>query len=112
MSLRYLANVATLRLDPDKCTGCGVCTEVCPQGVFAMESRKARIIDLDACMECGACALNCAFGALTVHAGVGCAAAVINGMLRGGEPNCDCGPSTDSCCDSDSNRDNDPGCCG
>jgi ferredoxin len=51
-------------------------------------------------MECGACMSNCPEGALTVRAGVGCAAAVFNGLLQGGEPNCDCGgPSgSDSAC--------------
>jgi NAD-dependent dihydropyrimidine dehydrogenase PreA subunit len=95
---RYLANVVTLTLDVDKCTGCGTCAEVCPHGVFVVENRKAEIVDRDACMECGACAKNCAAEALTVQAGVGCAAAVINEMLHSGEPTCDC--STDStCCD-------------
>jgi len=32
-------------------------------------------------MECGACAMNCPTDALTVQAGVGCAAAVINAAL-------------------------------
>jgi hypothetical protein len=47
-------------------------------------------------MECGACALNCAAGAIEVHAGVGCAAAIIKGWITGGEPNCDCGAG--DCC--------------
>jgi len=57
-------------------------------------------LDRDRCMECGACVGNCAFGALKVDKGVGCAAAVINSMIRGGEPSCDCsGPNkTGDCC--------------
>ena len=55
---------------------------------------KARIVDRGACMECGACARNCASGAITVTAGVGCAAAIIGGMLRGTEPSCGCGGSS------------------
>ncbi|MCP4589294.1 MAG: 4Fe-4S dicluster domain-containing protein [bacterium] len=90
MALRYLSNVATLALDADHCSGCGICAEVCPHGVLTVSSRKAAIVDRDACMECGACAKNCATGALTVQAGVGCAAAVLTGMLRGTEPTCDC----------------------
>jgi NAD-dependent dihydropyrimidine dehydrogenase PreA subunit len=62
--------------------------EVCPHGVFELENGKARIRDLDACMECGACAGNCAFSALEVHKGVGCAAAILLGMLTGEEPSC------------------------
>jgi ferredoxin len=47
-------------------------------------------VDRDACMECGACARNCPVAALRVRAGVGCAAAVINGALgRGGDCCCE-----------------------
>jgi ferredoxin len=99
--MTYLKNVSTLRYDPAKCTGCGRCVQVCPGEVFRMQEGKASIIDRDRCMECGACALNCDFGALAVNAGVGCAAAVIQGMLYGGEPTCGCGgesPGSTSCC--------------
>lgn len=101
MNMRYLKNVVTLHLNPEKCVGCGLCTQVCPHGVFALENGKAQIKDYDACMECGACASNCAFAAITVKKGVGCAYAVIQGMLTGGEPSCDCSPKDDPdkpCC--------------
>lgn len=88
--MRYLSNVVTLKLDEEKCTGCGMCAEVCPHGVFTIEQRKAVIADRDACMECGACARNCQFGALFVKAGVGCAAAVLTGGVPTGEPGCGC----------------------
>lgn len=88
--LRYLKDVVTLELDADRCTGCGMCTIVCPHCVFEMRNGKAAIIDRDACMECGACALNCAPGAITVDAGVGCAAAVLQGAVKGTEPTCGC----------------------
>ena len=91
--LRYLEDVVTLRLESEKCTGCGLCRIVCPHGVFEVESGKARIVDRGACIECGACALNCAPSAIFVHAGVGCAEAIIRGWLTGSEPSCDCGGS-------------------
>lgn len=97
--MKYLLNVSTLRLLADKCKGCGTCVDVCPHGVLAMNDKKAVIIDSDKCMECGACMTNCSFGALTVDKGVGCAAAIINSMITGGEPSCDCsGDSKSSCC--------------
>jgi len=98
--LTYLSNVVTLELNVEKCTGCGMCMEVCPHEVFVIENRKARITDRDACMECGACARNCAAGAVTVKAGVGCASAVISGKLKGTEPTCGCGDGggKGSCC--------------
>jgi len=92
----YLKDVVTLRLDKDKCTGCGMCIDVCPHAVFDMNGRKALISDRDACMECGACAQNCPVEAIAVRSGVGCAAAIIKGTLAGTEPVC--GPS--ECCES------------
>ena len=96
--LRYIPGVVTLTLDRDRCTGCAVCVDVCPHGVFTVEDAKARIADRDACMECGACALNCVPEAISVRAGVGCAVAVLHGMLHRTDPSCSCG-DTPSCCD-------------
>jgi NAD-dependent dihydropyrimidine dehydrogenase PreA subunit len=78
----YLSNVATLRMNPEKCTGCGRCVEVCPHQVFAIKDHQAGLINFNACMECGACARNCAPAALQVDAGVGCAAGLISEWLR------------------------------
>jgi len=91
--LNYLKDVTTLKLDQEKCTGCMLCTLVCPHGVFAMQDGKAQLTDRDRCMECGACARNCAFEAISVSAGVGCASAIIYGWLTGKEASCDCGGS-------------------
>ena len=90
LGLRYITGVATLVLDGDKCNGCRMCVEVCPHAVFEIHEKRAFIVDRDSCMECGACQINCPEGALTVDSGVGCAAAVIAGAIRGVEPTCDC----------------------
>ncbi|MBW2064257.1 MAG: 4Fe-4S binding protein [Deltaproteobacteria bacterium] len=79
--LMYLRDVVTLDFDPGKCVGCGMCTVVCPRGVWYLDNGKAEIRDRDACMECGACRANCPADAIDVVSGVGCAAAVINGAL-------------------------------
>ena len=78
---RHLAGVSTLELSRELCSGCRMCLNVCPQGVFTLSEKKAAIADLDACMECSACATNCPEGALTVRRGVGCAAAKITAAL-------------------------------
>jgi NAD-dependent dihydropyrimidine dehydrogenase PreA subunit len=89
--LRYLEEAVTLGFDTEKCTGCQICTVVCPHGVFAMGAdKRAYIADRGACMECGACALNCAWGAISVKPGVGCAEAIIHSWIYGGEPTCGC----------------------
>lgn len=95
--LKYLTNVSTLKLNQERCVGCQECIRVCPHAVFEPEGKKVHISAHDRCMECGACARNCPAEALSVVAGVGCAAAIIIGALRGTEPNCDCG-SDSGCC--------------
>ncbi len=80
---RYLDDTAILRLDAEKCIGCGNCLEVCPHRLFTLNDGKARITDGNACMECGACARNCPVEALFVNPddGCGCAHYIINSWL-------------------------------
>ena len=91
MKLIYLKNVSTLEItEPGKCTGCSMCVNVCPHNVFKIENKKTVIIDKDLCMECGACKKNCPAGIIRVKEGVGCAAALITGMINRKEPQCGC----------------------
>ena len=98
MKHKYLRNVVTLKLNEEKCTGCGMCVNVCPHEVLLINGGKAQIIDKNSCMECGACAKNCPFFAIEVKSGTGCAYAIIVGKLTGTEPNCGCPDSDDGCC--------------
>jgi ferredoxin len=42
-------------VDPDRCTGCGLCETICPE-VFEMgDDGIARVIDADACADAGCC---------------------------------------------------------
>lgn len=94
--MKYLSRDISLQLDVNRCIGCGLCVEVCPHGVFTVEGKKARILDRDTCMECGACARNCPVDAIAVASGVGCAEAIINGLITGKEACC----GDDECCSS------------
>jgi len=55
----------TSRIDPQKCTGCGLCADVCPY--HAIEGSKGhgsyRVIEA-ACQGCGACVPECRFAAI------------------------------------------------
>ena len=64
--LIYLKDVVTLKLDREKCVGCGMCLVVCPHEVLSMNNGHVRIEKRDLCMECGACARNCPTDAVTV----------------------------------------------
>jgi ferredoxin len=96
--MKYLRNVATVKINASKCTGCGLCLTVCPHQVIKLQSRKAYIHDLDACMECGACKTNCPTEAIEVDAGVGCAYAIFRGMLFGTAPSCGCSDTPQQGC--------------
>ena len=88
--LVYLKDVVTLKIDGETGIGCGMCLLVCPHAVLSLTNGTVEIRDRDACMECGACAQNCPVKAVTVQAGVGCAAAVINSALGRKNASCCC----------------------
>ncbi len=85
-----------------KCTGCGVCAAVCPQGVIGIKTKKATMNDYRSCMECGACRTNCEFDAIELTKGTGCLFAIIKEDILKVAPKgtgCGCGEDdTGSCC--------------
>jgi len=98
MKHQYIKNGLSLKIDMEKCIGCQICTQVCPHNVFNFQNNKAIITNRSHCMECGACMKNCPVSAITVNTGVGCAAAIIGGLLKDREPVCGCSNGKSSCC--------------
>lgn len=45
-------------IDQEKCVGCGVCIDSCPEGAISMGDEKATI-DQDKCTFCGNCFSAC-----------------------------------------------------
>ena len=57
----------TYSINPDKCTGCGLCIKVCPTQATSGEKKKPHAINNDLCTRCGACIESCKFDAITVE---------------------------------------------
>ena len=57
----------TYRIDPDICTGCGVCMRECPHEAIRGEKKQAHEIDLELCQKCGICRSECSFEAIQVQ---------------------------------------------
>jgi ferredoxin len=79
---RYLDGLATLKVDRQRCVGCGNCALVCPHRIFSLDSEGLVIHDQDLCMECGACSRNCPVEAIMVTPGVGCAVAILSAWIN------------------------------
>ncbi len=54
-----------VKVDLEKCTGCGSCAEVCPVEAIKIENDKAKI-DEDECVDCGTCIDECQSEALSM----------------------------------------------
>jgi NAD-dependent dihydropyrimidine dehydrogenase PreA subunit len=95
-NLTYILNGTSLAVAPEKCTGCGICLDVCPHAVLEIHNRKVVVSARERCMECGACRLNCPHEAIAVVSGVGCVAAIVNGLLKNTAPQCGCSTESES----------------
>ena len=52
-------------IDPEKCTGCGLCKKNCAFGAISGEKKAPHTIDPEKCVKCGMCFTKCKFGAVT-----------------------------------------------
>ena len=57
----------TYMIDPDICTGCGICKRECPHGAIRGTKKQAHEIDLELCQKCGICRSECKFEAIQVQ---------------------------------------------
>ena len=54
-----------IRIDEEKCNGCGACAEACHEGAIAMVEGKARLMRDDYCDGLGDCLPACPTGAIS-----------------------------------------------
>lgn len=56
-----------IKIDEEKCTGCGLCVTACAEGAIQIIDGKARLISESYCDGLGACIGECPEGALTIE---------------------------------------------
>ena len=56
-----------VRIDEEKCNGCGVCVPSCVEGALQIIDGKARLVRDEYCDGLGACLGECPLGAITIE---------------------------------------------
>jgi NAD-dependent dihydropyrimidine dehydrogenase PreA subunit len=59
--------MSKIKVDKNKCTGCGTCVDVCPVEVYVIENEKSVPKKTGECLVCRACEVQCPQGAIEVQ---------------------------------------------
>lgn len=55
-----------IKIDLEKCNGCGTCVDTCPVGVYEIKEGKAAPVKEEECLVCKACEAQCPNTAIQV----------------------------------------------
>ncbi|MFQ6065271.1 MAG: HgcAB-like fusion protein [Candidatus Bathyarchaeia archaeon] len=63
-----LSPYGSIQIDQERCSGCTLCYEVCPRGVYKIDfiGHKAKIVRAEDCVNCNACVRQCPQRCLTL----------------------------------------------
>ena len=62
-----MAKRKIIRVDEEKCNGCGLCIPNCPEGALQVIDSKVRLVSDLYCDGLGACIGHCPVGAITIE---------------------------------------------
>lgn len=62
-----MAKRKIIRIDEEKCNGCGLCIPNCPEGALQVIDGKVRLVSDLYCDGLGACIGHCPVGAITIE---------------------------------------------
>ena len=60
-------NLFYYEIDPEACTGCGLCAKRCPRDAISGEKKAAHVIDQSQCIKCSICYESCKFDAIAIR---------------------------------------------
>ena len=61
--------MVSVKVDEDKCTGCGTCVDVCPVAVFELQEGDKTLsvpVNENDCIICRVCEVQCAEEAIVI----------------------------------------------
>ena len=53
-----------IKIDEEKCNGCGACLRMCPTGAISGEKKALHVVNPSLCIDCGTCIEACGYGAM------------------------------------------------
>ena len=65
-STRLMVGGTVAEILAARCTGCGVCIEVCPYSAIALDEKDKAVVNEAVCKGCGTCVASCRSGASTL----------------------------------------------
>lgn len=61
------SELTSFEIDPELCTGCGVCARACPQKAITGEKKQPHKIIQELCIQCRTCYDRCKFGSIKIE---------------------------------------------
>ena len=55
-----------IAVDKERCNGCGICAEICPEDILVIKDKVAKALYPDECWYCGTCMMDCQREAIKV----------------------------------------------